>query len=741
MFDRLAVLVARRRRWVLAGTLVASVLAGVFGGGVVDLLSSGGFEDPGAESVLAAEALKQDFGAQEPNLILLVTAPDASVDDPQVAEAGLKLTEELAGEPGLEGVLSYWSTGALSLVSDDGSQALILGTITGSEERVDDRIAELGPSYRREGPLIDVRVGGPAQVFRQVSTTVEEDLVRAEMIAFPITLILLVLVFGSLVSAFLPLIVGGIAIVGALAVLRIVTGFTDVSVFALNLVTMLGLGLAIDYSLFVVSRFREELAGGHDSREAIARTVRTAGKTVAFSALTVALSLAALMVFPLYFLRSFAYAGIAVVILAAAVAIVFLPALLVVLGPKIDSVSLWKRRSKPVGEGFWHTIATGVMRRPVPFATIVIALLLVFGAPFFGVDWGSADDRVLPADASSRVVSDQIRRNFSTNEATALSVVAPGFGDPAQRTSDIDDYASELSELDGVATVGALTGTYADGQRVAAPDASSKRFAGTDGTWFSVGSNREAYSAAGEALVGDIRSLEGPFETKVTGQSADLVDLKQSLFDRVPLAAGMIAVTTFVLLFLVFGSVLVPIKAIVLNLLSLTATFGVAVWVFQEGHLSGPLDFTATGSLEVTSAILMFCIAFGLSMDYEVFLLSRIKEEYDRTGDNTRSVAMGLERTGRIVTAAAVLISVVFVLFGTSGVSIIKLIGIGLTLAVLMDATLVRAILVPASMRLAGRANWWAPSWMRKVHNRYGLSEGPAEAGPVVRTAPEGGVS
>ncbi len=584
-------------------------------------------------------------------------------------------------------------------------------------------------------------MGGPAQVFRQVSTTVEEDLVRAEMIAFPITLILLVLVFGSLVSAFLPLIVGGIAIVGALAVLRIVTGFTDVSVFALNLVTMLGLGLAIDYSLFVVSRFREELAGGHDSREAIARTVRTAGKTVAFSALTVALSLAALMVFPLYFLRSFAYAGIAVVILAAAVAIVFLPALLVVLGPKIDSVSLWKRRSKPVGEGFWHTIATGVMRRPVPFATIVIALLLVFGAPFFGVDWGSADDRVLPADASSRVVSDQIRQNFSTNEATALSVVAPGFGDPAQRTSDIDDYASELSELDGVATVGALTGTYADGQRVAAPDASSKRFAGTDGTWFSVGSNREAYSAAGEALVGDIRSLEGPFETKVTGQSADLVDLKQSLFDRVPLAAGMIAVTTFVLLFLVFGSVLVPIKAIVLNLLSLTATFGVAVWVFQEGHLSGPLDFTATGSLEVTSAILMFCIAFGLSMDYEVFLLSRIKEEYERTGDNTRSVAMGLERTGRIVTAAAVLISVVFVLFGTSGVSIIKLIGIGLTLAVLMDATLVRAILVPASMRLAGRANWWAPSWMRKVHNRYGLSEGPAEAGPVVRTAPEGGVS
>ncbi|MCA1708232.1 MAG: MMPL family transporter, partial [Actinobacteria bacterium] len=547
-------------------------------------------------------------------------------------------------------------------------------------------------------------------------------------------------VFGSLVSAFLPLIVGGIAIVGALAVLRLITGFTDVSVFALNLVTMLGLGLAIDYSLFVVSRFREELAGGHEPRDAIAHTVRTAGKTVAFSALTVALSLAALMVFPLYFLRSFAYAGIAVVILAAAVAIVFLPALLVGLGPRLDSLSLWKRKPKPVGEGFWHTIAMGVMRRPIPFATIVIALLLVFGAPFLGVDWGSADDRVLPADASSRVVSDQIRQNFSTNEATALSVVAPGLGDPAQRSPDIDDYALDLSGLDGVASVSALTGTYADGRRVTPPDASSKRFAGADGTWLSISSNREAYSAAGEALVGDIRNLEAPFETQVTGQSADLVDLKQSLFDRVPLAAGMIAVSTFVLLFLVFGSVLVPIKAIVLNLLSLTATFGVAVWVFQEGHLSGALDFTATGSLEVTSAILMFCIAFGLSMDYEVFLLSRIKEEYDRTGDNTHAVAMGLERTGRIVTAAAVLIGVVFVLFGTSGVSIIKLIGIGLTLAVLMDATLVRAILVPAFMRLAGRANWWAPAWMRKVHNRYGLSEGPAEAG-VVRTAPEGGVS
>jgi len=740
MFDRLAVMASRRRRWVLTTTVVASILAGVFGGGVVDLLSSGGFEDPGAESVLAAEVLEKDFGAREPNLILLVSAPDP-LDDPQVAEAGLKLTEELAAEAGVEGVLSYWTTGAPSLASDDGSQALVLGTIVGTEERVDDRIAELGPDYRRDGALIDVEVGGPAQVFAQVSTTVEEDLIRAETIAFPITLILLVLVFGSLVSALLPLIVGGIAIVGALAVLRIITGFTDVSVFALNLVTMLGLGLAIDYSLFVVSRFREELTGGHEPREAIARTVRTAGKTVAFSALTVALSLAALMVFPLYFLRSFAYAGIAVVILAAAVAIVFLPALLVVLGPRIDSLSLWKRKPKPVGEGFWHTIATGVMRRPVPFATIVIALLLLFGAPFLGVDWGSADDRVLPAEASSRVVSDQIRTNFSTNEAASLSVVAPGLDDPSQSTAAIESYAFDLSKLDGVAAVGALTGTYADGDRVAAPDDSSRRFAGADGTWLSVSSNREAYSAAGEALVSDIRGLDAPFRTQVTGQSADLVDLKQSLFDRVPLAAGMIAITTFILLFLVFGSVLVPIKAIVLNLLSLTATFGVAVWVFQEGHLSGALDFTATGSLEVTSAILMFCIAFGLSMDYEVFLLSRIKEEYDRTGDNTRAVAMGLERTGRIVTAAAVLISVVFVLFGTSGVSIIKLIGIGLTLAVLMDATLVRAILVPAFMRLAGRANWWAPAWMRRVHNRYGLSEGAAEGGRVVRAAPEGGVS
>nr|MBA3349520.1 MMPL family transporter [Actinomycetota bacterium] len=605
MFDWLAVMVSTRRRWVLAGTLVASILAGIFGGGVVDLLSSGGFEDPGAESVLAAEALEEDFGAREPNLILLVTAPGAPVDNPQVAQAGVKLTQELAAEAGLEGVLSYWSTGASSLVSDDGSQALVLGTITGSEERIDARIAELAPNFRRDGSVIDVEVGGPAQVFAQVSTTVEEDLVRAETIAFPITLVLLVLVFGSLVSAFLPLIVGGIAIVGALAVLRMITGFTDVSVFALNLVTMLGLGLAIDYSLFVVSRFREELAGGHEPREAIARTVRTAGRTVAFSALTVALSLAALMVFPLYFLRSFAYAGIAVVILAAVVAIVFLPALLVVLGPRIDSLSLWKRRRTPVGEGFWHTIATGVMRHPIPFATIVIALLLVFGVPFLGVDWGSADDRVLPADTSSRVVSDKIRQNFSTNEATALSVVATGFGDPTQRTTEIEHYASDLSRLQGVAAVSALTGTYADGQRVAPSDASSKRFAGTDGTWLSVGSNREAYSVGGEALVDDIRSLEGPFETQVTGQSADLVDLKQSLFDRVPIAAGMIAVTTFVLLFLVFGSVLVPIKAIVLNLLSLTATFGVAVWVFQEGHSSGTLDFTATGSLEVTSAILM----------------------------------------------------------------------------------------------------------------------------------------
>jgi putative drug exporter of the RND superfamily len=737
MLHRLGVFAARRRWLVLVTGILALGLAGFFGGGLFDRVSGGGFEDPGAESARANAIVEDVFNAGNPNVVLLVSS-EGSVDDPASAKAGLALTNELAHESGVDQAFSYWTLGSPpSLRSDDGSQALVLGRIGGSEDVVDHRIEELAPHFTRtDGPLT-VEVGGQAQVFRQVSGQIEEDLARAESLTFPIVLVLLVLVFGSVIAAGLPLAIGVMAIVGTFLVLTIMTTFTDVSVYSINLTTMLGLGLGIDYALFVVSRYREELHAGLDRTAAVARTVETAGRTVLFSGLTVAASLAALLVFPQYFLKSFAYAGIAVVALSVVGALVFLPALLAALGPRIDKWMLWRRRPKAVGEGFWHRVAVYVMRRAALIAVAVVALLLFLGAPFLSAEFGLPDDRVLPADASSREVQDDIRNNFSTQEAGGLMVVARDVNDPATLQSDVAGYALDLSRIDGVARVDALTGSYVRGERVARPTPLSRGFGKGDATWLSVVPSVEPVSPAGEELVEDVRAQESPFEVLVTGPSAELVDGKASIFDRVPLAAAIIAVVTFVLLFMMTGSVLVPVKAVVLNLLSLTATFGAMVWIFQEGHLSDVLNFTATGTLDTSSPILMFCIAFGLSMDYEVFLLSRIKEEHDRTGDNQASVAIGLEKTGRIVTAAAALIAVVFLAFATSEISFIKLFGVGLSLAVIMDATLIRATLVPAFMRLAGEANWWAPKPLRRLYERYGLKEAvPTRAGATAPGPP-----
>jgi RND superfamily putative drug exporter len=719
----------RRRRWVLAGTLVGFLAAGALGGGVFDRLSGGGFSDPGAESSLGADRLEEAFGAGDANVVLLVTAKDGSVDGASVAAEGVRLTEELAAERSIEQAFSYWTLGsAPPLRSGDGTQALVLARIGGDEDEVDAAIEELAPRYTRDDDAIDVAVGGQAQSFRQVSTQVESDLVRAETITFPIVLILLILVFGSVVAAGLPLAVAAISVVGTLLVLFLLTLVTDVSIFSINLTTALGIGLGIDYSLFIVSRFREEMQPGLPPHDAVVRTVETAGRTVLFSGLTVAISLSALLVFPMYFLRSFAYAGIAVVALACFGALVFLPSLLAAIGPRVDRWTLIRRRPKAVGDGAWHGIATFVMRRPWPVAIAVVGLLLFLGTPFLGARFGLPDDRVLPESVSSRQVQDQIRANFTSREASALSIVAVEAG-PAGTTRDaeVDRYAAALSAIDGVARVDASTGSYQDGRRVFPPTDASARFAGEDGTWLSLVPSVEPISEQGEQLVADVRSTPAPFETLVAGPSAELVDTKAGITSRLPLAAAIIALVTFALLFLMTGSVLVPLKAIVLNLLSLTATFGAMVWIFQDGNLSEALNFTATGTLDTSMPILMFCIAFGLSMDYEVFLLSRIKEEHDRSGDNTASVAMGLERTGRIVTAAAALLSVVFIAFATSGITFIKMFGVGMALAVIMDATLIRAALVPAFMRLAGSANWWAPAPLRRLHDRIGLREAPVD--------------
>lgn len=730
MLEKLGRFAVRRRRLVLLGTFVAVVVAAAFGGGAFDRLTAGGFNDPDAESSRGADKLQQLFDTGDPNLILLVTAKQGSVDDRAVAAEGIALTGELQGERSIDEAFSYWSLGsAPAFRSDDGSQALVLARVPGDEDEVADVVEGLSAKYTREESVIDVAVGGQGEIFRQVTSQVESDLKQAEMITFPILLIVLIVVFGSVVAAGLPLLIAAISVVGTLLTLFLLSLVTDVSIFSVNLTTMLGIGVGIDYSLFIVSRFREELRSGRGTEDAVVRTVQTAGRTVLFSGLTVAISLFALLVFPMYFLRSFAYAGVAVVGLATVGAVVILPSLLAVVGPRIDKWTVIRRSHNGRGGERWHRIATFVMKRPWPTAIAVVAFLVLLGVPFLRAQFGLPDDRVLPESASSRRVQDEIRANFPSIEASTLPVVAVEAGPPDdERALQVHDYAARLSDVDGVARVDAATGSYQDGEKIAPPSEISARFEGEDATWLAVVPAVEPLSEEGESLVRDVRSVEASFETFVAGRAAELVDSKNALFEKIPGAALIIASVTFVLLFLMTGSVLVPVKAIVLNLLSLTATFGAMVWIFQDGNLSGWLGFTPTGTLNLDTIILMFCVAFGLSMDYEVFVLSRIKEEYDRTGDNVASVALGLERTGRIVTAAAVLISIVFAAFATSQITFIKMFGVGMTLAVVMDATLIRATLVPAFMRLAGKANWWAPQPLRRIHHRIGLREAPEPA-------------
>ncbi|KUL25915.1 MMPL family transporter [Streptomyces regalis] len=714
--------VTARPRLSLLVALVITALAVLAGSGVADRLGSGGWEDPDAESTYATKALEREFPASQPNLLLLVDAGRASVDDPAVAAEARRLAERLAEEKGVTGVGSYWqadSSAAPALRAEDGHEALITARITGDEKQMGETLDRIAPEFRGAHGPVEVGVGGPVAVRHEMQTTIQEDLVRAEVIALPVTLVLLVMVFGSAVAALLPLGIGIVAILGTNAVLRGLTEFTDVSVFAMNLTTALGLGLAVDYALFIVRRFREELAAGAEPLTAVGTTLRTAGRTVLFSALTVAVSLAAMLVFPQYFLRSFAYAGIAVVLLAAAAALILLPAALILLGHRVNSLDLRRLlrrgRPKPSGEASggasgtaegraWTRTANLVMRRAPFFALGTTAVLVLLGLPFLGVKFGTADDRQLPSSAESHVVQQHIRDGFPGSPGGGLEVLAEGRATPAQYAA----YKERIAELPDVLRV--------DGPLV-------KR----ESAYFTVLPKGEAVDGPAQALVGELRATQAPFDTEVTGAAAVLVDSKDAIAERLPMAAAFIAIVTLLLVFLLTGSVLIPIQAVVLNALSLTAMFGAVVWVFQDGHLSGLLGFTSPGSIETTLPVLMFCVAFGLSMDYGVFLLSRIKEEYDATGDHDQAVRHGLQRTGGLITAAAVILAVVMVAIGTSRVTNTKMLGLGIALAVLMDAMIVRSLLVPAVMRLTGRATWWAPGPLRRFHQRFGLSESGGE--------------
>ncbi|WP_228002435.1 MMPL family transporter [Nocardia australiensis] len=751
MLVRIAHLATRHPRTILLAAVLLAVLCGVFGAAATSHMKTGGFTSDDAESTQVSRLIADNFGGAEPNLILLVSA-DAGADSPAAQAAGARLVDTLRARVDVIGVQSYWSVPpplSTALRSKDGKSALVLGYITGEETAAQQVAGDIAKQVTGTADGVTVDQGGLSSVYNEVNEQITHDLAVAEGVAIPLTFIVLVLVFGSLVAALLPLAVGIFAILTTLAILRTLTVFTDVSIFALNMTTALGLALAIDYSLFIVSRYREELANGLDVEAAVVRAVQTAGRTVLYSALTVALSVAALGVFNLYFLKSFAYAGVAVVVAAAAASIVILPALLMVLGPKVNAADLRKplgrllgrppRAEVAVEQTFWYRLVSRVMRHAAPVAIAIIVLLLAIGSPFLSMKFGYPDDRVLNANAgaTSRDVGDALRNDFTANAATNTTIVLDGYQGSAVT---LGDYAAALSKVDGVAGVLSGVGAYSGGLKVSA---GPPPMSNNTGAFLTVATTVDPFTQAGKTQVAQLRAVPSPGPALFGGAAATNVDALDALSARIPLAGALIALATFVVLFLFTGSVLLPLKALALNTLSLTAAFGAMVWIFQEGHLSGVLGSSATGYLVPTMPILMFCLAFGMSMDYEVFLLSRIREEWLATGrtaaDNTRAVAIGVARTGRIFTAAAVLMAIVMAAMVTSKVSFIQMLGLGLTLTVLTDATLIRGLLAPALMRLMGTANWWAPAPLARLHAKIGLHEESAVPGvdePVLTGRP-----
>ena len=722
-------------RLVIAVAVLVMVAAAVFGIPAANSLSGGGFLDPASESSRAAAMLAEKFHRGDMEMTLLVSS-ETGVRDGPARIVGTDIVRQLAQSPFVAQVASPWDTPqpAPGMISTDGKSALIVAALNGGENSAPKHAQALADRLTQHRDGVTVQAGGPAMLYAQINQQTAKDLLRMESIAIPVSFIVLVWVFGGLLAAAVPMAVGGLAILGSLAVLRAIALVTDVSIFALNVAVALGLALAIDYTLLIVSRYRDELRDGRGRDEALVRTVTKAGRTVLFSALTVALSLVAMVLFPMYFLKSFAYAGIAVVAFAAAAAVVVAPSVIVLLGDRIDALNVWQvgrrlfRRPepspRPIEQTFWYRTAKLAIRQAIPVGLAIIVLLLALGAPFLRIRWGFPDDRVLPASSTARAVDDRIRTDFSTNSATAVTIVIPRIA--GLTTSDLDNYAARLSRVPDVSAVSTPTGTFVAGQPKGPPSAPAGMADGS--AYLTVSSAAPLYSAASETQLARLHQVAPP-----GGQAVQLTGLAQlnrdsvtGVTSRLPWVFGFIAVVTLVLLFLLTGSVLLPIKAVLLNTLSLTAAFGALVWIFQEGHL-GALGTTPTGTLVATVPVLMFCVAFGLSMDYEVFLISRIREywlESARTrADNDESIALGLARTGRVITAAALLMSISFAALISAEVSFMRMFGLGLTLAVLVDATLVRTLLVPAFMHVFGGLNWWAPRPLARLHQRTAVGE------------------
>ncbi|HXV52689.1 MAG TPA: MMPL family transporter [Solirubrobacterales bacterium] len=699
MIDRLARLADRRGRRVVMIAALFFVLAGALGAGVADRLDPYGAEDPSTESVIADQRL-EDAGYRSTEVVVLISDADPT------SAAGARRVEEverrITGDPGVASVTGFAETRSRAFVSRDGDSTYLAVGLESTDDDETQDVAERIAASLEDEP--GVSVGGSAVAQAQVNEQVESDLRQAELLAFPLLFLLSLLFFRSLVASLLPLLVGGLTIVGTFLMLRVASEMGSISIFALNLVTGLGLGLAIDYSLFMVSRYREEIARSGPGLAAMRRTMQTAGRTILFSSLTVAGALASLLVFPQRFLYSMGIGGALVALIAAAIALVVLPAVLSLLGERVNSLSpafLHRRADRdaqPASEGFWYRLSQLVMRFPGRIAAASAALLIALGIPFFSIEFTSVDAQVLPGSTSARQVDDALRADF------------PPFHDEPI-----------VLELDGVTNAEAER-VAAEAERVEGVDSVNppRRFEGSVYAIEAV-SSTAPLSEESQDLVERLRELDPA--VSVTGFTAHFLDLQASLGDHLPQVLAIVVVITFVVLFLMTGSVILPLKQVLMNALGLSATFGILVLIFQDGRFEDLLGYTSQGGLESTQPLLLFAVVFGLSTDYGVFLLARIKEARDGGHDDREAVAVGLERTGRIVTAAAILFAVAIGAFATSEIVFIKELGIGTAIAVLIDATIIRALLVPSLMRLLGKWNWWAPAPLRRLHRRIGLRE------------------
>ncbi|HEU4392272.1 MAG TPA: efflux RND transporter permease subunit [Solirubrobacterales bacterium] len=709
MFDALARFADGNARRIGIFAIAFFLLAGALGGSVADRLDPYGADDPATETVEARERL-QEAGQRPPAVIVVVT--DAPVGTAATRARVVALERSVERRADVKSVSGYYDTHSPAFVSRDRDSTYFAVALVPTEDKQwQEAGAAIADQLSAEPGVV---VGGAAVAQEQVNKQVENDLKKAELLAFPLLFLLSLLFFRSLVASVLPLMIGGLAIVGTFLILRLASEFGSISIFALNLTTALGLGLAIDYSLFIVSRYREEIAKSGPGLEAMRRVLATSGRTVFFSSLTVAAALASLLVFPQRFLYSMGLGGALVALFAALISLTVLPAVLTMLGGRVNAGApkFLQRRAeadaRPDEHGFWYRLSRFVMRRPVPVATLSALFLIVLGLPFLGIKFNTVDPTVLPQSASARQAYDTVSSEFPPYRETPIWVDVEGGGPKAAAT-----MAARARRVPGVAEV--------------QPPQPLRG----DVTALQVVSANPFVSGASQETVKAIRALPAPPGTTVLvgGATADFIDFQTSLSEHLPIALAIVVLATLVILFLMTGSVVLPIKSLIMNFLNLSAVFGLLVLIFQDGRLEGTLDYTSPGAIEQTMPILLFAVAFGLSTDYAVFLLSRIKEARDNGASESECVAIGLERTGRIVTAAALLFAVAMGAFATSQIIFIKENGVGTALAVLIDASIVRALLVPSLMELLGKWNWWAPAPLRRLHERFGISEsGPADS-------------